>query len=144
MVIFELVKSVLDEAYVNLSEQQKTELDEQVRTEFGRLGASYKNLHRGMSPDYSTSAARIAYSYKYLSAHANYLFQIITLAQQDLLPLLNTPTPAVCSIGGGPGSDVLGVVKFLARRRCKCQLYARVYDGSLDWVKIFNLSLIHI
>ena len=64
--------------------------------------------------DYKDPATRFAYVYKYVASHGDYVVRLLTIARQELGTVFNDKTARVTCIGGGPGSDILAVLKYLA------------------------------
>src|SRR5262249_23346585 len=59
-------------------------------------------------------ATRFAYAYKYVTAHGDYLVQLMQLLKCHLdNTLFTTKTARVTCVGGGPGSDIIAVLKYL-------------------------------
>jgi hypothetical protein len=68
---------------------------------------------------YDDPLCRMAYLYTYVGAHANLIDKALTRIQAlntFVLDKVNTNQELhICSLGGGPGSELLGVVKFIER-----------------------------
>ena len=113
MNLMPLVKLVLDDEYaaIPLSEAQK---DAKIKEEMASLGGEYARLNQaGRLPiDYKDPIKRFAYIYKYTVAHADYIMQLIGVCP-ELQAALRAPYVSVACLGGGPGSDLLGVLKHL-------------------------------
>lgn len=137
MVIFNIVKYAIDSIYT-LVKKSPDEIDSLVKQSLMQLSASYGSLRRGSKPNYSQWPTWVAYIYKYVPAHANFLYQIIQNTP-GLPEKFQTEEIRLCSIGGGPGSDVLAVSKYLARHRLNTPMRARVYDRELGWEHVWKL-----
>ena len=130
--IFELVKSVLDDEYELIVPAATREAI--VLTEFQRLSIAYSELERpnGTSPDYKKHETRFAYIYKYTTCHANIVAHKIREVPA-LQALFNSDWIDVTAIGGGPGSDFLGVVKHMLSCSAKGGLKCYVLDREVAW-----------
>lgn len=130
--IFELVKSVLDDEYESISPDG--DRDATIQAEFGRLSDSYKDLETPVRPppDYSNPETRFAYIYKYTTCHANIVAEKIA-ATPPLRKLFEKDWINVAALGGGPGSDFLGVLKHMLDYRAKGGLKCYMLDREAGW-----------
>ena len=77
-----------------------------------KLEQNYAHLVYENNVDHSDLVSRFAYIYKYVTCHANLVSQ--TIAESDELgALFNREKVNVTCIGGGPGSDFLGILKYV-------------------------------
>jgi SAM-dependent methyltransferase len=111
---FKLVKTVLDDLYDEISEMHEYYSDNTIKSKLDYLQKNYETLNDANSAniDYNDPATRFAYVYRYTTAHANIVFQLI----RDVSALRDTfgiEKLNVSCLGGGPGSDILGVLKFV-------------------------------
>lgn len=137
MIIFRIVKDAIDTVY-SLAKKSPDEIDALVRQSLTKLSVSYGSLRIGARPDYSYWSTWIAYIYKYLPAHSNFLYQIVK-DTPGLPARLNKEEIRLCSIGGGPGSDILAIGKYLSRHRVRTPMRVRVYDRELGWENIWKI-----
>lgn len=128
---FELLKRVLDDAYAEIPGTEKNK-DEQIATELGRLSDLYKDLRQYKDIDYSKAVTRFAYVYSYVTCHANLVYQL-TSRSKLLRDLFKSERVQVACIGGGPGSDLIGLLKFLEERRSEITLSCMIYDRETAW-----------
>ena len=113
MTIFELVKLALDELYIEGTEEHGAEITRQVKY----LADSYRKLgSEDRDPiDYKDPAIRFAYVYKYTASHGDYVVQALEAARKAQKgDLFKSDSLRLSCIGGGPGSDVIGVLKYLS------------------------------
>lgn len=90
-------------------------------------------MRNGVAPDFSKSETRAAYVYRYVSAHANFLCQEIEKSK-DLKSLFGGPKVRMAAIGGGPGSDLVGVLKHIeSRGASKTKIFCEIADGCQSW-----------
>ncbi len=110
---FQLVGSVLDELYDEIYSLHGDRTDQIIRDELINLSNNFGRLQFSNDIDYDNLATRFAYIYCYTTAHADIVYRLIS-GSMALTNLFNTQTVEVSCIGGGPGSDFLGILKFLA------------------------------
>ena len=116
MTIFELVNVVLQSLYKEAKQFYGAKTDDAIRDRMAYLSQTYAKLNvKGRIPvDYKDPATRFAYVYKYVASHADYLVQILKSASAAIGgPLFPDGTLRLSCIGGGPGSDIIGVLKYL-------------------------------
>lgn len=129
---FELLGTVLDEVWEELvgTEAEKLAAIHQKEKE---LRESYRNLANGGTKiDYSHPATRYAYLACYVSSHANMVYEAIK-GSDSLKELLKAENVKVACIGGGPGSDLLGVLKLVDKLDLNPKLKFFLYDAERNW-----------
>jgi hypothetical protein len=115
---FELVKEVLDETYDEI-EGTEEEKDDRIKKALGYLTDWYHRKLVGYGgPDYADPVLRFAYIFKYVTSHANLVYSFLQY-EEDVLDLLKREQVTITCLGGGPGSDLLGILKLLLSRRRK-------------------------
>ena len=114
MNLMQLVKVVLDDAYRAIKAEDDSEKDQLISAEILSFSKAYAKLTNVQTKpiDYSDPVKRFAYIFKYIVAHADYIMQLIR-AEPSLRRLLGQPTAEVACLGGGPGSDLLGILKYM-------------------------------
>mgnify|MGYP001262309062 CR=1 FL=1 len=108
---FQLIKSVLDEIYVQIpgSDEEKDQL---ITKKIDYLYDRYRNLLEQQEPiNYQDAATRFAYIYKYVPFHANIMYNVIK-GSKELQALFTREKLRITCLGGGPGSDLLGILKY--------------------------------
>ena len=110
----QLVKTVLDDAYSEIKAKHDNEKDHLIKSEMAALSSEYATLTHSKASeiDYSNPIKRFAYIYKYTVAHADYIMQLIN-REKTIQDLLKQGNPKVACLGGGPGSDLLGILKYM-------------------------------
>ncbi len=109
-------------------------MDNKIRERLIYLSQSYREL---ASPgratvDYADPATRFAYVYSYVAAHGDYIVQI--LDANDNLGLFDNKQVRVSCIGGGPGSDLIGILKYISDRNLGVEkIIAYLLDGEQSW-----------
>lgn len=135
MNLMQLIKLVLDDAYTAIKESDEAKKDALIRTELDGLSAAYAKLINKAGPqiDYSDPVRRFAYIYKYTVAHADYIMQLIR-DDDGLRTLLAQKSVEVACLGGGPGSDFLGILKYLIQTGAKdLSLKCYIFDKERSW-----------
>lgn len=135
MNLMQLIKSVLDDAYTAINAPDEKAKDALIIKELECLSEEYKYLAvKGRAPiDYSDGAKRFAYIYKYTVAHADYIMQLIA-GEKELCNLLAKDSIEVACLGGGPGSDLLGLLKYLIRNGVSgISLTCFIFDKERAW-----------
>jgi len=131
---FQFIKIVLDELYCQISHEivDENQRDEAIRNRLKDLSNIYQNLTSNANIDYNDPITRFAYIYCYTAAHANMVYQFIR-DTQDLRNVFDRSNVSVSCIGGGPGSDLLGVLKFMESEDKSARLMCRLYDREEAW-----------
>lgn len=114
MNVFQLIKSVLDEIYRKLpgDDAQK---DANIMKQAEVIRKGYENLDtKPLSHNYADPVTRFAYIYVYVTSHANVVYQLIKRSSA-LKALLRKDQVSITCIGGGPGSDFLGILKYILK-----------------------------
>ena len=132
MKCFPLVKTVLDEVYEQVPGQTDAEKDKRIEAALEVLHDQYTQLLTGVHIDYSDSAIRFAYIYRYVTSHANIVYQRI-LSSPELQKIFDATKVTVACIGGGPGSDFLGILKFTIQQGKISALKCFLFDREAAW-----------
>lgn len=145
--IAEAVRTVL----TAVDEQGRTDYpdwQDQVQTSITSLEASYRelrNVGRDLI-DYSELPTQAAYLYRYVIGHAEFVYEILTRARAAMgVPLFSAGNLWVTSIGGGPGSDILGLIKYLKNNNDELVkgISYTVVDKEQNWNHIIDLFCEH-
>ena len=95
-----------------------------------------------MPIDYSDAATQAAYVFTYLGANADLVYQTLCGARSEATNLLSQSEPKIACMGGGPGSDLLGLVKFAERLITPPDgLVIEVLDHWLEWWDMWGHTL---
>lgn len=109
---FELVKIALDELFAVVDATTFDAQDELIAacTELSRKYASLTDARR-TPVDYASPVSRFAYLYTYTASHASWVAEVLseTDATRELLES-DSPLRVTC-LGGGPGSELIGLLK---------------------------------
>ncbi len=140
MQVFELVKSVLDENYEKIVGTPEKR-DELIRKRLTELQDGYAELAKQNDVSYGQPSIRFAYIYKYVASHSNLVYQKIQ-SFRLLREAFQKPTVSVSCIGGGPGSDLVGILKFLADGLYEDEqtpkLRCHILDGENAWADAWS------
>lgn len=78
-----------------------------------RLAYNGRLLQQGREPvDYSRPTTQLAYLYRTVPAHADWMRQALATIPDAMNGILRTGKMSVACVGGGPGTDMLGLAKF--------------------------------
>jgi hypothetical protein len=128
---FQIIKSVLDEAYVQIPGDEAKK-DEVINDALEDLRREYLQLLQECNINYSDPTIRFAYIYAYVTSHSNLVCNIIE--QNPVLgDLFDNQKVKVACIGGGPGSDFLGILKYLMTNKKSPNIQFHLYDREKSW-----------
>jgi len=138
---FEIVKNVLDRSFAKIegAQGEKVKL---IDKRINELQRAYGNLDQQDGVDYSDPITQFAYIYKYTTAHASYVCTLMGKAdRKGALP--TEGKVRLASIGGGPGSDYLGFLKFYnfsmySGISAVSNSFDKDSDWSYCWSKVFE------
>lgn len=146
MTIFELVKIALDELYKEGLKVHGANLDAKIKKQIEYLSLSYGQLNQpDRKPvDYKDPSTRFAYVYKYVASHGDYVVQVLEALRAQLAsPVFTSEIVRVSCIGGGPGSDIIAVLKYLDERsktenvkKVTCYLLDREQAWADTWTEL--------
>jgi hypothetical protein len=113
MMNFERVNTVLDRL-TGAAKASGTTLDSKVQAQLAYLSGQYPALLApGRTPiDYSGEATHIAYVYRCAAAHGQWVYHALLAAHSRAARFFKQKMVKAAAIGGGPGSDMLGVMKY--------------------------------
>jgi hypothetical protein len=92
----------------------------------------YGKLLTAGGPNFDYAATRFGYVYMYVSAHAHWLHELITM-RPEAKSLFDKKKLRMVCLGGGPGSDLVGVLKFMDTRGKSLSLHCEIVDGCIAW-----------
>jgi len=130
--VFELVKQILDQTYAKI-EGSNDEKCERISKALKDMASRYSALKReGDPPDYRDPVVRFAYLYAYVTSHTCMVYESI-LDSDELRNLFKQERVSVSCLGGGPGSDFLGILKYLAYSGDRPKLRFNIFDRERAW-----------
>jgi hypothetical protein len=127
---------VLDEAYSEIPGDEDAK-DKKIRHAHSELSQAYANLTVDGCLDYSDPCRRFAYIYKYTTSHANMVSYVIKRSA-PLRALFQEEKVAISCIGGGPGSDFLGILKYCMNEEITPELKCRIFDRDPAWAESWD------
>jgi hypothetical protein len=116
MTLFETVKIALDALYTQCKKRYADKTDRKIKDAISYLSKAYGQLNAdGRNPiNYEDPATRFAYVYKYTATHGDYLVQILEqYRNKHETNVFRSESVKVSCVGGGPGSDIVAVLKYL-------------------------------
>jgi hypothetical protein len=128
---FQLIKTVLDEAYADIPGAEP-EKDNAIKEQMDLLSAEYSKLRVKGCLDYSHASRRFAYLFTYTTSHANIVYERIR-ASKPLREIFERKDVTVSCIGGGPGSDFLGVLKYCEHAEKRPYVTCHLLDRDSAW-----------
>jgi Putative SAM-dependent methyltransferase len=131
MQIFELIKNVLDQAFENIP-GTNTKKVASIKTAFSSLSSGYEKLIVGHEIDYEKPETRFAYIFKYVTCHASFIYKIIS-GSEVLKSVFSEDKIRVSCIGGGPGSEFLGILKYLQKNEIEKPTKFFLVDRERSW-----------
>jgi hypothetical protein len=114
--MFQLVYAVLCDLHKEVQAEFGDEADGQIKQAISQLSSSYSRLGLATEPtiDYSSPSTRFAYVYKYVATHADYVRQVFEMYSEYIdQQILAKAKPVVSCLGGGPGSELLGLLQYV-------------------------------
>lgn len=133
---FQIIKSVLDEAYDEIPGDE-AEKDDVIGAALEYLREEYSQLLQGCQIDYSEPITRFAYIYAYVTSHANLVCTILG-KNNELSNVFNNQKVNVACIGGGPGSDFLGILKYLMKNEKSPTVKFQLCDREKTWAESWS------
>lgn len=128
------IKNVIDHFY-NL--EPVAGLDDRIKVCLESISNNYLNGNNSPALDLSSSTARLAYLFQYVSAHSRHLARVLAEARQvNGGPLFAPGELKVACLGGGPGTDAIGVLKYIQAQPDEPQiqnLHCCVLDNQPRW-----------
>jgi hypothetical protein len=136
--IFPLIQVVLDELYAQISGAASAK-DAAINDRLQDLTKTYSDLtiKRAKAINYTDAARRFAYVYKYVTCHSNLVFTRIE-DSKELKALFKNDEVQVACIGGGPGSELLGILKYCAEYGVSPKLKFLLFDGEIAWAETWE------
>lgn len=132
MKCFQVVRTVLDATYGEVP-GDKNSRDKSIKAAIGAMSSQYTdNLMEDGGPDFNDPVTRFGYVLRYVPAHSHWLYDLAESSPEVLKVLENKKVRVTC-IGGGPGSDIVGLLKLLDELELKCSLFCELIDGCEGW-----------
>lgn len=129
---FEFMYDVLDATYPELVEIFGEATDSVITDALTTLQKRYEEITHGTIISYRRPQIRFAYIYAYAGTRANVVASILG-QYPELDALLARPAVRVTSIGGGPGTELVGLAKWMRRRGASLPVEAATCDSEASW-----------
>lgn len=114
--IFDSVNSVLRGLDETGQEQYGDDWQAKLGARIEALAEEYRTLRNADRDliDYSDITSQAAYAFMYMAGHADFVSQILKKARATMgAALFGKKALSVTSLGGGPGSELLGLIDYL-------------------------------
>lgn len=113
---FERVKAILDQLCPPM-DVPVGQAQVRVKAQLKALGGEYPQIWNGAraAVDYSDPACHAAYIFKYVTANAELVYKALWQARAEILAIMNKPVLTIACVGGGPGTELFALFKFLER-----------------------------
>lgn len=132
MKCFDVVKTVLDATYAEVPNAD-SDKDSRIKKALDSMSDQYNNkLMSEGGPDFSDAMTRFGYVLRYVPAHSHWLYELIAQCP-TAIDVLKSGKARVTCLGGGPGSDVVGILKYLDESGISCKLFCEIIDGCEAW-----------
>lgn len=132
MKCFEVVKQVLEDTYQVIPGSDETR-DQQIAAAIRDLSSTYATVLTQGGPDFANPVIRFAYVYMYVPAHAHWVSELIQWSR-DVQQIFESDKVRIACIGGGPGSDLVGILKYLDERGGEMPgIFCEIADGCELW-----------
>ncbi len=132
MKCFDVARRVLDSTFGEI-EGTEEEQYMKISNAISSMSDQYANIVANGGPDFRDPVTRFAYVYKYMTAHAHWLFELIGRSEDATQLFVENTKLRVTCLGGGPGSDLVGILKYIASRNLNTSLMVEIVDGCIDW-----------
>lgn len=135
---FEVVQRVLDVTYAQIPGDEPARDAAIARALRDMSGKYLGSLARTGGPDFSDPVTRFAYVFGYVPAHSHWVHELLSWSP-EAVALFAQPRVRVTCLGGGPGSDLVGVLKFMAAEgRVPPALFCEIVDGCIQWKETWS------
>jgi hypothetical protein len=132
MICYEVVQKVLDDAYSKI-ELPEAEKDAEITSTIKAISRQYNNrLLASGGPDFDSPISRFAYVFSYVPVHAFWIYELIN-DNEEVGNLFRNKRLRIVCLGGGPGSDLIGVLKYLDKKGISPQIQCDIIDGCVAW-----------
>jgi hypothetical protein len=132
---FGLVKDVLDDLYKRIESAHNDQADQAIKNALASLSGQYRDLDKDtrVPVDYSDPAIRFGYVFRYVAAHSSYV-RDICLRSLPISQLLSSDARVkVTCLGGGPGTELIGLIQASNRLDRKKDLLFSLIDREDAW-----------
>ncbi|MFN7141238.1 MAG: hypothetical protein ACK4UN_18070, partial [Limisphaerales bacterium] len=135
MKIYPVIKDSLDSIYNGLLATHPNR-DEAIWAAFTHLEDKYYNPV-GTTVDYSAPATQFAYLFKFAGSRACAVYS--RHSYRRISDLYTKDALTVTNLGGGPGSDLLGIFRFYIEQNLQIKLHINLVDVDATWKEIAKI-----
>ena len=145
LLYFEIIRDVVEqgiESYASINQEQREKVLSQMRSQIDRTSAQ----HRTSEPeiDYGDPLCRLGYLFRHGGVNATFVEKALCedeRLQQALSHAQSKRTLKVCSLGGGPGTELLGFGKYLLNDHAAMpnRIDFTVLDSVHHWSETWDL-----
>jgi len=128
---FEVVNNVLTSTYAEIPGNEATK-DKKIRACLGAISGQYGKVLTDGGPNFSDPLTRFAYVFMYVPVHSHWVFELITMSKEAQVLFERERFRTTC-IGGGPGSDLVGILKYIDQQEHSPSLFCEIVDGCVEW-----------
>ena len=132
MKCFDVVQLVLDATYDEVPGNEAAR-DASIKAALQKMTKQYReDLKTTGGPNFADPTVRFAYVFQHVPAHAHWLYNLLSDCDQ-VIEVFKKGKARVACIGGGPGSDLVGVLKLLDEKEIDCGIFCELFDGCEAW-----------
>lgn len=132
MKCFKVVQKVLEDTYQEIPGDEAAR-DAAISRALSDLSSTYRTLLSEGGPSFADPVTRFAYVYSYVPAHAHWIHELLEKSEVAAAVFSAAKVRLAC-IGGGPGSDLVGILKFLDKRDVAAPaIFCEIVDGCEQW-----------
>ncbi|WP_434300620.1 hypothetical protein [Corallococcus exiguus] len=137
MKCFKVVQQVLDATYDEIP-NKSDKRDNEISNALKSMSDQYlNNLTTSGGPDFDDPVTRFAYVYNYVPSHAHWLYELIDWSD-DAKEVFTKPKIRLTCLGGGPGSDLVGILKYISQQDKQPMLFCEIIDGCIHWKQTWS------
>ena len=137
---FDLVKDVLDDLYEKIVKIHDSQADQVIKNALISLSSQYKCLYQDTRKpvDYSDPAIRFGYVFRYVAAHSSYVRDICIEKLSIHQLLISENRVKVTCLGGGPGTELIGLIQASNRLERTGDLVFSLIDREDAWADTWD------
>ena len=131
MKCFDVVRLVLDATYDEVLGEEHAR-DKAISGALTDMAKKYATVKAGGGPTFADPVIRFAYVFQHVAAHAHWLYDLLSNCE-PIMKVFESGKARIACVGGGPGSDLVGVLKVLDEKKIECKLFCELLDGCAEW-----------
>ena len=151
-VYFDIIREILNrsiEAYMLDNNQSRSEVLVEIRKQIDSTQVQHYKKHDDPEIDYSNPLCRLGYLYRHAGVNATF-FERILIDDQKLQSAVTHAIGRgdlnICSLGGGPGTEMLGIGKYLLTHGTEMpgRIDFTVLDNVHPWAETWKELANHV